>query len=1279
MRALTPKFILSLLAVFAAMPARTQQQGPPSRPAESHAAAQSRNAALTREYGKLPLSFEANQGQVNSQVRFLSRGEGYSLFLTDREAVLSLRKRGASESAPNGNSTSGERQNVNPELTKTDVVRMQLVGASPQLRVIGSDQLPGKANYFIGNDPAKWHSNVPTFGKVQYTQVYPGMDLVYYGDQRQLEFDFVVAPLADSKQIRLQFDGAKKLKLDTNGDLEVIATNGQIAFHRPTVYQEIAGRRKPIEGQFTLLAKNTIGFSLGSYNPVLPLVIDPVLAYSTYLGGTQSNYNGDQATAIAVDSAGDAYIAGLASSNDFPTIPTSYQPQKNSTTYGAFITELDPTGSGLIYATFIGGTTGNGDQANAIALDSTGNAYITGSTQSANFPVTPGAPQQSNNTILNDHLTGFVTKLNAGGASLGYSTYLGGSTQGDSGFGIAVDSEGSAYVTGIAVSTDFPVTSGTFVSTSSPRGTPLFVTKYNPSGSQLAYSALLFGNNGSQGNAIAVDGSGNAYVTGYSVASNYPTTTGAFETGNPIEPTSPFSEGKCAIVTKLSPDASALLYSTYLCGLGTGSQGNGLAIDSEGSAYITGFTTVGSTPGDTFPTTPGAYKTAPDGDIQNEVFLTKMKPDGSGLAYSTYIDWGTGNSVALDSYGNAAIAGVTNDSSFPQTADAIQPGVTLAGNNAFISKLNDDGSQLVYSTLMGTNDIDQANAIAVDAQGDAYVVGYTTSSGFPTTTGALLPSDPQPGNNYVGFVSKLSLGGYGAPAATTTTLTSNANPQSLGSQVTFTASVQPVSGAGTPTGTVAFSIDGGVAAAVPLDDTGLASYSTSTLTVGAHTVDASYSGNANYAASSDQLTENIIAPPASIVLVSGSGQTTPYGSAFASPLVVIVRDASGNPVSGAVVTFSGSGLNFASTTATTGSNGEASVTATAIASGSLTASASTTGVTGTANFSLTATKVALTVTAANASVAFNQPIPAFTYSVTGFVNGDTSSVLSGAPAETTTATQGSAAGTYPIAIAQGSLSAANYTFSFVNGTLTINSLATAAAPAFSPAEGTYTSAQSISITDTTPGAIIYYTTNGSTPTSSSTRFSAPIPVDTSETIEAIAVAPGYSNSAVATATYTINLPAASFSLTSSPSSATVGSGQSATITLTVTPANGFTQAVKFACAGLPSGYECSFAPSTVTPSGAAVTSTMTIASNANASISRPFPWQKAAAGFALALLLWPLGWRKYRYRFAMLVLIAAAFVLAGCGSPKPQIYTVSITASGGGITGTSSLTLTVTQ
>jgi hypothetical protein len=523
--------------------------------------------------------------------------------------------------------------------------------------------------------------------------------------------------------------------------------------------------------------------------------------------------------------------------------------------------------------------------------------------------------------------------------------------------------------------------------------------------------------------------------------------------------------------------------------------------------------------------------------------------------------------------------------------------------------------------------------------------------------------------------------------ATTTTVTSSANPQTLGNNVTFTATVTPASGTGVPTGTVTFTVDGGTGTAETLNGSGEATYSTSSLTAGTHTIVATYSGDTNYSSSSGQIIETITGTgaAATISVVSGSGQTTTYGSAFTSPLVVIVKDANGNPVSGVTVTFSGAGLGFSATTVTTGSNGEASVNASALASGSLIVSATTPGVTGAAKFSLTAIQAVLTITATNATVAFNQPIPAFTYMATGFVNGDTSSVLTGSPSETTTATQGSAPGTYPIAITQGTLTATNYSFRFVNGTLTISAMGTTATPTFSPAAGTYTSAQSATISDITPGAVIYYTTNGTAPTTASPQYNAAITVGATETIEAIAVAPGYLPSTVASADYTINLPPATFTLAASPSSASIASTASATFTLTVTPQNGFVQPISFNCSGLPSSEGCTFSPPSITPSGSAVTSTLTIAPSATAKNGFLLRLGELGGSLAVTLFLWPVRRRRIQLYLAAALLAILSVTAIGCGSGsgsgsgKSTNYSVTVTASGGGVSQTTTISLTVTN
>src|SRR5712672_1576210 len=425
-------------------------------------AAAATDARLSESYGKLPLQFEANRGQTQKDVRFLSRGPGYSLYLTAGEAVLVLAKPDAKAQE------------------KSVALRMSLVGAARKPHITGLDELPGKANYFIGKDRSKWRANVPTYAKVQYRNVYPGVDLVYYGNQRQLEYDFVVAPGADPKRIALGFKGADKLEIDAKGDLVLRAAGGEVRQHKPVVYQEIDGIRQEIDGGYVRKGANRVGFRLAAYDTARPLIIDPVLSYSTYLGGSGR----EKGLAIAVDRDGNAYVTGLVSSTDFPTTAGAFQPIFGGGTafgggqgFDAFVTKFDSTGSALLYSTYLGGS--DDDQGLGIAVDTNGNAYVTGSTKSANFPTTAGAFQPTYGGVTD----AFVTKLDPTGSALIYSTYLGGSS-GDEGNAIAVDAGGCAYVTGIAGS-DFPTTPGAVEAVGAIGA---FVTKLDPSGSALAYS-----------------------------------------------------------------------------------------------------------------------------------------------------------------------------------------------------------------------------------------------------------------------------------------------------------------------------------------------------------------------------------------------------------------------------------------------------------------------------------------------------------------------------------------------------------------------------------------------------------------------------------------------------------------------------------------------------------------------------------------------------------------------------------------------------------------------
>ncbi len=800
-----------------------------------------------QNYGRLPLSFEANQGQADARVRFFSRGPSYSLYFTDSGAVLALTK-----AAP-------VHKRFAPVVT--DVIGMELTGAGSSLSVAGSDRLPGNANYFLGSDSAQWRSNIPTYAKVRYAQVYDGVDLVYYGNGRQLEYDFVVAPKANPGLIRLHFAGATGLSLTPTGDLTVQAKDGHVVFHAPLVYQENEGRRQHIPGKFTLLSDNSVGFSVGSYKHSQALVIDPVLVYSTFLG----NYP-TAAQAIVVDEEGSAYVTGYTGDVSFPVTKGAFSTTFPSHPSGPFaenfVTKLNPSGTALVYSTFLGPSGANcpiaeGIPGNSLAVDAVGNAYLGGASCASNFPVTKGAFQIKNKSASKGFPNGFVAKLNADGSQLIYSTYLGGSgPEGDGASALAVDDAGNAYLTGFTTSADFPVTKGAFQKTNHG-ATNAFVTKLNPDGTGLVYSTYLGGQQADSGSALALDALGHVYVTGQTSSNDFPTTEQAFQKTN-----RGFSGGGYnAFITKLNASGSALEYSTYLGGsanldnLNPGAFASALALDIYDDAYI-----AGSVSSDDFPVTRGAFQTKNKATDTPSLtaFVTKLNPEGSGLVYSTYLG-GTGadqaKTLGVDGSGNAYIAGFTGSSDFPVSAGAFQTSTPDSFGTSFVTELDPAGAELIYSTFLGgTFPYGSAASLAVDGSGIlVYVAGSTGSPDFPVTEGAFQTTASDGG----AFVAKLNLGA--ATTATKTTLVSSANPQILGRRVTFTATVRAIGTSTKPEGNIMFLVDGSPVATVKLNGDGKASFSTSGINpIGSHYIEASYdSADQDPGPSSAVLTETI--------------------------------------------------------------------------------------------------------------------------------------------------------------------------------------------------------------------------------------------------------------------------------------------------------------------------------------------------------------------------------------------------------------------------------------
>jgi hypothetical protein len=641
---------------------------------------------------------------------------------------------------------------------------MKLLGSNPRARVEGVEPLPGRVNYLKGKDPKRWRAGIPTYRRVRCGRVYPGVDLVYYGSQGRMEYDFVLQPGADPGQIRLAYGGADKVTLDAAGDLVLHAPGGELRQHKPVVYQEVDGQRVPIAGEYLFASDEPsakrqapsaeapnasptpthpythtpiqVSFRVAEYDRSKPLVIDPVLSYSSYLGGAGI----DSGSAIAVDGSGNAYVTGTTRSADFPATSGAFDTTQNDQaldSFDVFVTKLNAAGTDALFSTYLGGA--DRDFGNDLAVDSNGNVYVAGATRSADFPTTAGAFDTTRNTVTTAY-DGFVAKLSAAGSSLTYSTFLGGDELGgaDAANGIAVDGSGAVYVTGAITASD-------------PAVADAFVKKLDTNGASLAYTRMLSGTGNDGGKRIAADGNGGVAIAGDTQSNDFPATAGAFQTtfgGGSALPGGAFRPD--AFVARL--DASgAVVYATYLGGTDSDTAGD-VAINSSGEVYVTG-TTVSAN----FPTVAGAPDTALSG---NEAFVARLNSNGSGLVYSTFLGGGSddgGNGIALDSAGAAYVTGFTRSTDFPVTTDAFQSGRADAssGSDAFVAKLNAGGTALAYASYLGGTGDDTGNDVAVDADGNAYVTGSTTATNFPTTPSAFQIVGTSTGN---GWVAKITAG-----------------------------------------------------------------------------------------------------------------------------------------------------------------------------------------------------------------------------------------------------------------------------------------------------------------------------------------------------------------------------------------------------------------------------------------------------------------------------------------------------------------------------------------
>ncbi|MBS1850714.1 MAG: choice-of-anchor D domain-containing protein [Acidobacteria bacterium] len=697
------------------------------------------NRRIQQSYDHSPLMFEPNHGQSDARVQFLTRGTGYSAFLTAGSMVLSLRPSETGSPSPQSKPAKGD-----------GTFSLHLVGAASNPRAVGEDPLPGKVNYFVGKDPSQWRTGIPTFAKVRYKDVYPGIDLVYYGNQGRVEYDFVVAAGADPNRIQFAIQGADELKLEDSGDLAIRKAGSVLRFQSPLIYQEKNGRRIPVSGGYVVQGNESVAFHVSAHDKKIPLVIDPVLVYSTYLGGRSY----DNIQALAVDSQGNAIIAGTTSSSDFPLAETG---NFNPAVSRVFVAKLDVSGATLLFADYLGSTDGN-DWASAVAIDGQDSIYLTGGTYGADFPVV-----HAFQSALSGADDGYLVKLSADGAALTYSTYLGG-TDYDYPNSLAVNSLGEAYLAGKTQSLDFPVVNAGQDSITPDHnmnyGNYGFVSKFAANGASLAFSTYLAGTDvldacggfcspfpSTSINGLVLDGAGNAYVGGATNSNNFPVSESAYLEQQPNSLN--FSGNNTGFISKLT-SSGAIEYSTYFGGGGV-TNITSIAVDETGAAYVTG----GADSDGTFPiTSTSICNPSSFGTGCGNAFVAKLAPSGESLGYSTFLGHNnstSGQAIVVDTNHNVFVLAQSSGTSLA----LVNPMQNYAGSSdVLLMEVDPTGASQLWVTALGGEDADLGTSLVLAGDGALYLAGSTNSSAFPTTQAGFATVA---GGNQDGFVAKIAM------------------------------------------------------------------------------------------------------------------------------------------------------------------------------------------------------------------------------------------------------------------------------------------------------------------------------------------------------------------------------------------------------------------------------------------------------------------------------------------------------------------------------------------